>query len=93
MKYTPPSPEDLQRLKDELGLSSADMAELFGLSSGRHWRSYTGGQDLRHVSAQNLFFAMARLELDQATIDRILARMRQAGAVIDFSDVASSSPE
>lgn len=93
MKYTPPSPEDLQRLKDELALSSADMAELFGLSSGRHWRSYTGGQDIRHVNMQTLFYAMAQLELDQASIDRVLDRMRRAGATIDFNDAASASSE
>lgn len=85
MKYTPPTPQDLQRLKDELGLSSVQMAELFGLSSGRHWRSYTGGTDIRSVSAPTLFFAAARLELDEATIARVLERMRQAGASIDLS--------
>lgn len=93
MKYTPPSPEDLQRLKDELKLSSASMAELFGLSGGRHWRLYTGGQDIRSVSMQTLFYAMAQLELDRASIARILDRMRRAGAIIDTNDAASSSSE
>ncbi|WP_429328855.1 XRE family transcriptional regulator [Paraburkholderia atlantica] len=84
MKYTPPTPEDLQRLKDTLGLSSVQMAELFGLSSGRHWRSYTGGADIRSVSASTMFFAMAQLELDCQTIERVLNRMREAGAMIEL---------
>lgn len=85
MKYTPPSPASLQRLKDELGKSSVKMAELFGLSSGRHWRSYTGDINPRTISAQTLFFGIAQLELDPKTMARVLQRMREAGAEIDLS--------
>jgi hypothetical protein len=86
MKYKEPSAEDLQRLKDELGLSSAEMANLFGLSSGRHWRGYTEtGEKRRKISAQTLFFGLARKELDAEAIARVLERMRQAGATIDLS--------
>ena len=81
--YTPPSPEDLQRLKDELGLSSAQMAELFGLSSGRHWRSYTEKNNPRTISAQTLFFGLARIELDGPSVKRVFDRMRQAGAHVE----------
>jgi hypothetical protein len=84
MKYTPPSAEELQRLKDVLGLKSHEMAEKFGLSSGRHWRYYTEKNSNRKISAQTLFFGLARLELDAEVIDRILERMRQAGATIDL---------
>ena len=86
MKYKAPSAEELQRLKDELGLSSAQMAKLFGLSSGRHWRGYTqtGPEKPRQISAQTLFFGLARDELSAEAIERILARMRQAGATIDL---------
>jgi hypothetical protein len=31
-----------------------------------------------------LFFAMARLELDAETIERIMNRMREVGAIIDL---------
>ncbi|NYH21372.1 XRE family transcriptional regulator [Paraburkholderia bryophila] len=85
MQYHPPSPEDLARLKDELGLSSAQMAELFGLSGGRHWRKYTGGAEPQGISPLPLFFAAARLELDETTIERVLQRMRRVGAAIDLS--------
>ncbi|WP_168793612.1 XRE family transcriptional regulator [Paraburkholderia aromaticivorans] len=90
MQYQPPSPDDLARLKDELGLSSAQMARLFGLSGGRHWRKYTGGGDPQGISPLPLFFAMAQLELDNETIERVLQRMRRVGATIDLS---ADSPE
>lgn len=85
MLYQPPPPEELARLKDELGLSSAQMAKLFGLSGGRHWRKYTGGAEPQGISPQVLFFAAAQLELDDATIERVLQRMRHIGATIDLN--------
>jgi catechol 2,3-dioxygenase-like lactoylglutathione lyase family enzyme len=86
MKYQAPTPEDLQRLKDELGLKSHEMAELFGLSSGRHWRYYTGETDKpRTMSAATLFFGLARLTLSDADIERVTELMRKAGATVDLS--------
>ncbi|WP_404851376.1 XRE family transcriptional regulator [Cupriavidus sp. D384] len=85
MLYTPPTTEQLADLKQTLGLTGKQMAELFGLAGDHQWRKYTGGQQPREVSPQMLFFAMARLELDEATISRILQRMRSAGATIDLS--------
>lgn len=82
MLYSPPTPEALAKLKSELNLSSSQMAELFGVSEARQWRKYTGGE--RVMSAQILFFALARLELDSKTIERILNRMREIGATIDL---------
>ncbi len=81
---TPPQPQDLERLKRELDLSSSQMAELFGVQGGRQWRKYTGGETPREISPHILFFAMARLELDAETIERVLARMRAAGAAINL---------
>ncbi|SDR37781.1 hypothetical protein SAMN05443245_5265 [Paraburkholderia fungorum] len=93
MKYKAPSAEELQRLKDELGLSSAQMAKLFGLSSGRHWRGYTeAGEKRRDIGAQTLFFGLARIELGAEAIDRVLERMRQAGATIDLDTNGEPQP-
>lgn len=84
--YTPPSPEDMERLKQALGKSSTEMAELFGISTGRQWRKYMAADanNSRDMGMHMLFFAMARLELDAATIERILNRMRAAGATIEL---------
>lgn len=81
MLYSPPSAESLAKFKEELGLSSAQMANLFGVSDGRQWRKYTGGD--RDMSAQILFFAMARLELTPQEFERVLNRMRSVGASIE----------
>lgn len=67
-------------LKQQLGLSSAQMAELFGVADGRQWRKYSGGD--REISMQMLFFGIARLELDEATLERVFKRMREVGATI-----------
>jgi hypothetical protein len=94
MNYTPPKPEDLERLKGELQYSSADMANLFGVTTGRQWRRYTSKNTEagvhREMSAHMLFFAMARLELTSKEIDRVLSRMRKVGAQIDLSPSGES---
>ena len=84
--YTPPSTNDMERLKQELGKSSTEMAQLFGVSSGRQWRKYMAADanNTRDMGMHMLFFAMARLELDAETLERILNRMRAAGATIDL---------
>ncbi|WP_321808077.1 XRE family transcriptional regulator [Burkholderia sp. BCC1993] len=84
--YTPPSADDLKRLKDQLGMSSTEMAELFGVSSGAQWRKYMAADSAnrRDMGMHMLFFATARLELDPATLERVLDRMRSAGATIEL---------
>jgi hypothetical protein len=86
INYIPPTPEDMERLKQELGKSSTSMAELFGVSSGRQWRKYMAADanNQRDMGLHMLFFAMARLELDAETIERVLNRMRSAGATIEI---------
>lgn len=86
MRYSPPKPEDLQRLKNELGLTGEQMAELFGVAGGQQWRKYTGGAQPREMAPQMLFFAAARLSLSDAELDRVLSRMRDIGAEIDLAN-------
>lgn len=76
----------MDALKTELGKSSSEMAKLFGISTGRAWRRYASDVEgnSRDMGMHMLFFAMARLELDAATFDRIIERMRKVGAVIDL---------
>jgi hypothetical protein len=95
MLYKAPAPEDVERLKKELGLNGSQMAELFGVFDNRAFRRYTSTshdpKNRRELSAHMLFFAMARLELSADIIERILARMRHAGAEIELQP-SSSSP-
>jgi hypothetical protein len=94
MYYKPPTPEELDRLKNRLGKSSSEMAKLFGLSSGRAWRRYASDVDGNHrdMGMHMLFFAMARLTLKQKDIETVLEAMREAGAIIDLT-TDSDSPE
>lgn len=87
MNYEPPSPEDLERLKNELGKSSGEMAELFGLASGRQWRRYlsTDPNHKRDMGIHMLFFAIAQLVLTPEDFERILDRVRKVGAKVDLS--------
>ncbi|MBR8351172.1 MULTISPECIES: XRE family transcriptional regulator [Burkholderia] len=84
MRYDPPTPQDLEKLKHDLQFSSAQMADLFGVQGGRQWRKYTGGEEPRDISPHILFFAAARLELSPEEFERVLARMRTIGATIDL---------
>lgn len=96
MQYEAPSAEDIERLKKELGYDGTKMADLFGVAGNRAFRRYTSKSDdpknKREVSAHMLFFAMARLELSAEAIERILARMRRAGATIDL-DIAGEQEQ
>jgi hypothetical protein len=88
MHYKPPRPEDIERLKSELGLTGAQMADLFGVAGDRAFRRYTSKsgstKNKRDLGAYMLFFAMARLVLKPKDIESILAKMREAGAEIDL---------
>ncbi|WP_024901559.1 hypothetical protein [Robbsia andropogonis] len=84
--YTPPTAGDLKTLKEGLGKSSTEMAELFGVTTGAQWRKYMAADSAnrRDMGLHMLFFAAARLELDTDTLNRILDRMRAVGATIDL---------
>ncbi|KVC84635.1 hypothetical protein WI76_07730 [Burkholderia ubonensis] len=83
IKYTPPSPEDLSSLKSNLGKTGKQMAELAWLAGDQHWRKYTNPHNPRQMSAHMLFVMMAQLELDEKSIERVIARMRSVGAMIE----------
>lgn len=85
MRYTPPTPTDLQRLKSELDRTGEEMAELFGVAGGQQWRKYTGGAQPREMAPQMLFFGAARLVLTDGELQRVLDRMRDIGAQIDLA--------
>lgn len=80
--YTPPSPEDLEALKKQLGYTGNQMADLAGVASNSQWRKYTGGESPRAMSPHILFFMAAQLALNGDELDRVLIKMRDIGAKI-----------
>lgn len=80
--YTPPSPEDLQTLKNNLGYTGKRMAELACVGE-QHWRKYTGGAAPKPMPYPNLFHLAAQLELGPEELARVLNRMRSIGAKVD----------
>lgn len=91
--YDPPTTHDLEALKDELHETGNGMAALAGLGGGNQWRKYTGGAKPRQVSVQLAFFMAARLELDEAQLQKVYARMRAMGCDLELGEpVAVGSP-
>ncbi|MBN5283387.1 helix-turn-helix domain-containing protein [Serratia ureilytica] len=82
-EYTPPAPEDLERLKSELGYTGNQMADLAGVASNSQWRKYTGGAEPRAMSPHILFFIAAQLTLSDDELNRIVKKMVDIGAKIE----------
>ncbi|EAY4387266.1 helix-turn-helix transcriptional regulator [Salmonella enterica] len=78
--YTPPTPEDLNQLKETLGYTGAQMADLAGVASNSQWRKYTGGESPRAMSPHILFFMAAQLTLSEDDINKIIDKMIEVGA-------------
>ena len=78
--YTPPTPEDLTRLKDELGYTGNQMADLAGVASNSQWRKYTGGENPRAMSPHILFYMAAQLALSEDELQRVIKKMQNIGA-------------
>nr|WP_051954142.1 helix-turn-helix transcriptional regulator [Xenophilus azovorans] len=83
--YTSPTTDDLRRLKDALGFTGEQMAELASVADNSQWRKYTGGATPRRISPHMLFFIAARLELSADDLLRIGQRMQAIGADLDPS--------
>lgn len=81
-EYSPPSTDDLIRLKDELGYTGNQMADLAGVASNSQWRKYTGGESPRDMSPHILFFMAAQLALPTDDLMKIIKKMQEIGAEI-----------
>lgn len=81
--YIPPGPEDLAKLKESLGFTGTQMADLAGLAGSNHWRKYTGGESPRVMGAHMLFFIASQLALSEGEIARVLKKMRDIGAELN----------
>ena len=78
--YTAPTTDDLVALKEHLGLTGAQMADLAALGGSHQWRKYTGGQSPREMGVHMLFFIAAQLTLTDAELDKVFDKMRDIGA-------------
>ncbi|MBS0967716.1 transcriptional regulator [Chimaeribacter arupi] len=78
--YTPPTTEDLNQLKDKLGYTGNQMADLAGVASNSQWRKYTGGESPRAMSPHILFFMAAQLALSDDELNRVIKKMQEIGA-------------
>ncbi|UTL84020.1 XRE family transcriptional regulator [Serratia marcescens] len=81
-EYTPPSPNELEKLKSHLGYTGTQMAELAGVASNSQWRKYTGGTEPRAMSPHILFFMSAQLTLSEDELSRVVNKMKDIGAII-----------
>ena len=84
--YEAPRTEDLQRLKDSLGYSGNDMANLASVAGGQQWRKYTGGAEPRDINLHMLFFIAARLALPPEQLRAVVEKMQEIGAEIAVED-------
>ena len=80
--YTPPAPDDLNKLKEELGYTGNQMADLAGIASNSQWRKYTGGENPRAMSPHILFYMAAQLALSDEELQRVVKKMQDIGASI-----------
>lgn len=90
--YTPPIPQDLACLKDRLGYTGTQMAELASVSSNSQWRKYTGGATPRPLNLHMCFFMAARLALSEQELGRIAAAMQDMGAIVDAHAITPHTP-
>lgn len=81
-EYSPPTTDDLIRLKDELGYTGNQMADIAGVASNSQWRKYTGGESPREMSPHILFFLAAQLSLTEDELNKVLKKMQEIGAAI-----------
>lgn len=80
--YTPPTPDDLNGLKETLGYTGNQMADLAGVASNSQWRKYTGGESPRAMSPHILFYMAAQLALSNSELKRVIQKMQEIGAEI-----------
>jgi hypothetical protein len=85
MLFQPPTVQQLKQLKEDLGYTGAQMAQLLGLSSSRRWRDLVNESNPQGITPSSLFLGAARLTLADKQIEQVLEKMRQIGATIDLN--------
>jgi hypothetical protein len=87
MKYQPPSSETLRRLKERLGYTNGQMADLFGVSTGRQFHKYLSDEDKREMGFHVLMYGAIQLALmagPVTNIEQVFDAARSIGAMIEM---------
>ena len=92
LAYTPPTTDDLAELKQRLGYTGTQMAELASVAGGSQWRKYTGGATPRDLGMHMAFFMAARLHLTPDQLQAIADEMARFGAVVDAAHLSALPP-
>lgn len=83
-EYRAPTPEDLARLKEELGYTRPQMADLAGLGKGSQWSKYASGSANREISMHMHFYMAALLTLTSEQLEQVVATMGSQGAHVEL---------
>ncbi|MFX1675222.1 hypothetical protein PWR63_23730 [Paraburkholderia sp. A2WS-5] len=96
MHYQPPLREELRRLRDELKYTNGQMADLFGVATGRQFHKYLSEEDKREMGFHVLMYGMLQLALlggPVSSVEQLYALARSLGARIDLDTAGPSSQD
>lgn len=79
----------LRQLKEELGYTNSQMADVFGITTGRQFHKYLSDEDKREMGFHVLMYGMANWQLMHGpitSIEQLHALGRELGAIIEMED-------
>lgn len=89
MHYEPIPREGLQRLKEELAYTNGQMADLFGLATGRQFHKYLSTEYQRVMGFHVLMYGMLGVAFHRrirvSSVEVLFEIAREYGATIDLS--------
>jgi hypothetical protein len=89
MHYQPPGSGALRELKERLGYTNGQMADLFGVSTGRQFHKYISDEDKREMGFHVLMYGVLQLLLKDgavAEVEQLYAKARELGATIEVEE-------
>ncbi|WP_234775159.1 hypothetical protein [Paraburkholderia tropica] len=96
MQYQPLPQAGLRRLKEELGYTNSQMAELFGVSTSGQFHKYLSDKDTREMGFHVLMYGMLGLALLRGVrvtrVDQLYDLAREYGAVIKVDIAGERQP-
>ncbi|MBN3811711.1 hypothetical protein [Paraburkholderia sp. Ac-20347] len=96
MQYQPLPQAGLRRLKEELGFTNSQMAELFGVSTSGQFHKYTSDKEKREMGFHVLMYGMLNLALLRGMritrIEQLFELAREYGAVIKLDAAGEQQP-